>query len=355
MELFSLYLSNLWQLINLISIYLLFGLLFAGVLKQIIPENFIKKQLGTNKSSSIIKAALFGIPLPLCSCSVIPFATALQKSGASRSSLQTFLISTPITGADSIIATWGTFGGIFTVYRVISSIVISMIAGFLTLIFVKEQRVLFTSKKPENYSLLLLDINEKKSIVNKEHFLKRVYNYAFKTLYKDIVKPLFIGVLFAALITTFLPSHLPSFLQNSPALSYLAMLFISLPIYVCATASIPLGISFVLLGFSPGAALVFLTAGPASNMITMLVVKKLLGLKSLGIYLGSLIIGSVLFGALLDIFFQSEISDFVQDVYHEEHITLLHILSTITLLLIGFQLLTQKYFKNTKIQKSNCS
>lgn len=337
------FINNLWSFLNDFSIYLLFGLLFAWVIKQFIPEHFIKKQLGNKNINSILKSAILGIPLPLCSCSVLPFATALKKDGASKSAVQTFLIATPITGVDSILATWGTLGGVFTIYRVISSFVISIIAGFLTL-FLKDSEKKqtlqggfnFTTKKPDDFVLLV------KKTQTKPPFYKRVYTYAFETLLKDIAKPLLIGMVFAALISTFFENSLPSFIGESKLLSYILMLGISIPLYVCATASIPLGISFILAGFSPGAVFIFLTAGPASNIVTILVIKKLLGLKALTIYISSILLGSLFFAYLMDFYFQNEIINFTKQMNTTEHIGWLNILSTIILLALCFKVLIKK-------------
>jgi len=126
---------NFWTLTNDMAIYILIGVLIAGALKQVIPEDFISKHLDSNSFGSVIKSSLFGIPLPLCSCSVIPFATSLKKEGASSGSVLSFLISTPITGADSILATYGFFGWIFTIYRVVTSLIIAVVAGVLQNLF----------------------------------------------------------------------------------------------------------------------------------------------------------------------------------------------------------------------------
>ncbi len=352
------YLDSLYTLLNAMSVYILFGLLVAGILKQIVPADFVRKNLGANRLSAIFKSALLGIPIPLCSCSVLPFATALKKDGASKSAVQTFLISTPITGVDSIFATYGAFGWIFTIFRVVSSIIISLIAGILTLIFDnKDDNKKFSVKKPQNFSLIKQANLSMKTEQNKtssccsdevslccenepkEPFLKRVYEYAFVTLLKDIAKPFLIGVFVAAFISTFLPNSLPDFLQNSLLLSYIVMVALSLPLYVCATASIPIGISFILAGFSPGAAFIFLTAGPASNAVTILMVKKLLGTKSLFIYLISIFIGSILFGYLFDILFQNDVINTVKSLAEHESRGGLELLSSIILLILSIKVL----------------
>ena len=131
MEKFELLANNFLLLLDAMSIYLLVGLLLAGILKQIIPDDFISKHLGKSSIGSVIKATIFGIPLPICSCSVIPLAQSLRKEGASKGAVQSFLISTPITGVDSILATFSFFGLIFTLFRVLSSIIIAIIVGLI--------------------------------------------------------------------------------------------------------------------------------------------------------------------------------------------------------------------------------
>ncbi len=333
------YLNSLYTLLNAMSVYILFGLLVAGILKQIVPADFVRKNLGKNKLSAIFKSALLGIPIPLCSCSVLPFATALKKDGASKSAVQTFLIATPITGVDSIFATYGAFGWIFTIFRLLSSIVISLIAGVLTLVFDgdKNLHVGFSVQKPQDFSLIKkqtpLHVKEQRA------FFKRVYEYAFVTLLKDIAKPFLVGIIVAAFISTFLPNSLPTFLENSLFFSYLVMIALSLPIYVCATASIPIGISLILAGFSPGAAFIFLTAGPASNAVTILMVKKLLGVKSLFIYLISIFTGSIIFAYLFDVLFQNDVVNVVRSLAHNESSSGIELLCSIILLILSFKIL----------------
>ncbi len=141
MEYISIFLDSLMSLSNAMAPYILFGLLFAGVLHEVVPESLVTKHLGKESISSVLKATLFGVPLPVCSCGVIPLATSIKKSGASRGATLSFLISTPITGVDSILATYGMFGWIFTFYRVFTSMVIAVIAGILTNIFDKEEEI----------------------------------------------------------------------------------------------------------------------------------------------------------------------------------------------------------------------
>ena len=320
-ELILEFLANFWLLLNSIAFFILIGVLIAGVFKLLIPDSFIKKHLGQHNFMANIKAAIIGIPLPLCSCSVIPFVTALKKSGASNSAIQTFLIATPITGADSIMATYGVFGWLFTLYRVISSVIIALCAGILTLIFVKQpdesipapaknipafsMPVQSVIGKPLTINVVKAEEQNKNQLVDK---VQKVVGYAFDDIYKDIARSLMIGIFIGALIVTFMPENLVQYLSANQLLNYVLILAISLPLYVCATASIPLGLSLLSAGFSPGAAFIFLTAGPASNAITMSVVLKTLGKTSLIIYLASVLVGSLLFGYGFDYLFSEGLS-----------------------------------------------
>lgn len=325
-QLFLEFLNNFWVLLNSIAFFILLGVLVAGVFKLLLPDAFIKKHLGQHNIMSSLKAAVLGIPLPLCSCSVIPFVSALKKSGASKSSILTFLISTPITGIDSIMATYGVFGWVFTLYRIISSVVISLVAGLLSLLLLKEDKADDAEKNQHSYQInknnamklkpqshlhypvagklqnITIKVVDKN---NKLNFLQQVLSYAFDDIYKDIARSLMVGVFIGALIVTFIPENLADYISSNPLLNYALVLLVSMPLYICATSSIPLGLSLLSAGFSPGASFIFLTAGPATNTITMSIVLKTLGKGSLIIYLSSVIIGSILFGYFFDYFFST--------------------------------------------------
>ena len=316
------FIQALIDLSNAMAIYILFGLLIAGILHELIPEEFIKKHLGKNSLGSVIKATLFGIPIPVCSCGVIPLATALQKSGASKGAVLSFLISTPITGIDSILATFGMFGWLFTIYRIITSIMLAMIAGILVN-FEKEKKeirhwtldiekvsknlksntpnITFQAANPQNISCSDgCGCEEKKRKFSFTNALK----YGFITLLGDIAKPLFWGLIIGAAITVAIPENLSSYLSENVWLSYLLAVAIAVPMYVCATASLPIAAALILNGVSAGAAFVFLSAGPATNTVTIGVVKKMLGSKAVAIYLGVIALGSVIFGLGLDWLFK---------------------------------------------------
>jgi len=355
------FLNNFWVLLNSIAFFILIGVIIAGIFKLLLPDAFIKKHLGQHNFMANIKAAVLGIPLPLCSCSVIPFVSALKKSGASRSAIQTFLISTPITGADSILATYAVFGWLFTLYRIVSSVIISLLAGLLTLFLVKEEEDTIEPEKPANITQFKkaahiigkpLNIKVVKA-EDKHNIFQQVIIYAFDDIYKDIARSLMIGLLLGALIVTFMPENLADLISANPLLNYVLVLLVSVPLYVCATASIPLGLSLLTAGFSPGAAFIFLTAGPATNTITISVVLKTLGKTSLIIYLLSVIIGSLLFGFLFDAFFPNSMENiFIVDA-QEETLGFVSQVSSVILLYLSAKYI---FNKNSNIVKSGgCS
>ncbi len=281
---------QLWDLTNAMAPYILFGLLFAGVLHELVPGTIVTKHLGKNSIGSVVKATLFGIPLPVCSCGVIPLAASIQKSGANKGSVLSFLISTPITGVDSIAATYGMFGWIFTLYRVITSIFIAIIAGVFTNLLNKEEpkKSKFSFAKPSALGTAANSNNftfAKKVEAKKRFSFIKALRYGFITLLGDIAKPLFWGLVLGALITMLIPEDLSKILAANGWLSYLIVITVAVPMYVCATASLPIAAAFILSGVSAGAAFVFLSAGPATNTVTIGVVKKSLGEKALFVYL----------------------------------------------------------------------
>jgi len=345
MDIIIKFLEALLELSNAMAPYILFGLFFAGILHEIVPDTLVTKHLGKDNISSVIKSTLFGVPLPVCSCGVIPLATSIKKSGASKGATLSFLISTPITGVDSILATYGIFGWIFTLYRAITSMIIAMVAGILTNIFdkdIEEVKPKFSAvssgvgfgAKPNSFGLTpntkgasCCDIAPTK----KGFSITKALRYSFITLLGDIAKPLFWGLILGALITIAIPQNLSDILIEYSWLSYLIVIVIAVPMYVCATASLPIAAGLMLSGVSAGAAFVFLSAGPATNTVTIGVVKKMLGNRSLYIYLGSIIIGSILFGLGLDYIFTSSSIDPKSLLHIHEEYGLISIVSSVIL------------------------
>lgn len=371
-------LDNFWMLLTSIAIYILLGVLLAGVFKYFLPESFIKRHMGGEGFIANIKAAIIGIPLPLCSCSIIPFISALKKSGASKSAIQTFLISTPITGVDSMLATYGVMGWLFTAYRTLASVVISLFAGFLSLIFIKEESTANKTLKINQYNVVSTDLSgiNKMAInssccplqsvektvssccaapINKNSSWMDVYKgivtYAFDDIFKDIAKSLLIGIVLGAVIMTFMPENLSSYLSNSLVLNYVLILLIAMPLYVCATSSVPMGLALLAGGFTPGAVFIFLTAGPATNVITMSVIIKTLGKTSLAVYLFSILAGSLIFAFILDYYFSDILTDIMAIAHDHENIGFIEQISAVILLYLSFKYI---FKKNATIFSSSC-
>jgi len=270
--------------------YLILGFVFAGVLRAFFKDAFITKYLGKRSLKSIGLASLFGIPLPLCSCGVVPTGLSLKKQGASTSSTLAFLTSTPQTGVDSIIVTYGFLGLPFTIYKVITSLIMGIFSGAI-------------------FNLLSNPDDEKTEInahiVDEIKGFKAFLHYSFIEMVVTIRKWLLIGLLIAAGISVFVPVELLSDLGllDNHFLNYMLILFIATPMYICSTASVPIAITLVGKGFSLGSAIVFLIAGPATNAATITVLWKSLGRKATLVYLINILVSTVVFAYFFDVNF----------------------------------------------------
>lgn len=285
-----------WHLLLEMAPYLLFGFLMAGILHVLIPQEKVAKHLAKNDMKAVIKASLFGVPLPLCSCGVIPVAAHLKKQGANKGPLLSFLVSTPTTGVDSILATYSLLGILFAIIRPIAALFSGLLAGFLSNRSIRNEADSQTN--PGNTAAVSADSAiEKKSIVGKS---SDAFRYAFFELIEDIGKWIIIGIVVGGLIGALVPANLIEKYLGNPWLAYPLMLVIGIPMYVCATGSIPIVAPLILNGMTPGAGLVFLFAGPATNTATLSFVGGEMGKKSLFAYLGSIAVGSILFGLLID-------------------------------------------------------
>jgi len=347
MDLAILIANNFLLLLDAMAIYILIGLFIAGVLKQIIPDDFVIKHLGCGSISSVIKATLLGIPLPLCSCSVIPFAQSLRKEGASKGAVQSFLISAPITGVDSILATFSFFGLLFTIFRIATSVIIGIIVGIIQNFVEKNENIV-----NENIPISSCGCGTPCSTKIKKSFsIKEVFVYAYVTLFKDMVKPLFIGLLFGALFTALAPKEYTSLLFENEILTYFVVILFSMPLYVCATASLPIAAALMIEGMSAGAAFIFLTAGPATSAVTMSVIYKTLGKTSLIIYLSTIAVLSLIFGFTFDMFFSNvNILNFNIDA---EKTTILSQISSLIMLFLLTYYLFEPWFNKKKVNTFN--
>ena len=267
MEVVKTYGVELVRLVNEMSPYLLLGFLFAGILRVVFPRRIITRYMGQRNFGSVLNASLLGVPMPLCSCGVLPTGIGFYKNGASRGSTISFLISTPQTGVDSIFATYSLLGLPLAMIRPVVALVTGVFGGLMGNLADRNGKV----EKHE------MEAGEEEY----ERSVKELFRYGFVELLQDISKWLIIGMLVAAFLSVLIPDD---FFTRNISSEYLAMglmLLASVPLYICATGSIPIAAVLLMKGLSPGAALVLLMAGPATNIATMAVIGNAMGKRSL--------------------------------------------------------------------------
>lgn len=280
------YLLSLLNVVCEMAPYLLLGFLIAGILHVFVPQGFYRKYLSKDNKLAVLWAALLGIPLPLCSCGVIPTAIGLRNEKASKGAVASFLIATPQTGIDSILATFSLMGLGFAVVRPVAALVTGVCGGWLVNRLVPEDDVTVTSGPSCG--------------VETGSRLWRVLRYAYFQMMQDIGGRLLIGLLVAALIQVAVPDAFFLHFGKWPLLQMLVILVVAVPMYICSTGSIPVAAALIAKGLSPGAGLVMLMAGPAVNLASILVVRKALGRRFTWIYLLVIVCFAILFGFLVN-------------------------------------------------------
>lgn len=359
MQTITLFIDNFILLTLDASPWLLLGLLIAGLMKFWLPNKVLSKHLGQGKKA-IIKAAFIGAPLPLCSCGVIPVATQLNRSGASKEATAAFLVATPETGIDSITVSYAMLGPIFAIYRPIAAISSAIFTGFLVATErstkkVKSEHSTNSDEPASCCSKKEEIIKEAKSCCAKtqpEQSLSPIkkiltgIQYAATRLIDDLIIWLLIGLIFATCIKTFIPtSILIEYGSGLPAM--LMMILISIPMYICATASTPIAAGLLLAGISPGTALVFMMAGPATNISTLGVIKNELGKSTLIRYLSGVAISAISFGLLLDFIVSYWAIDIGQHMQHSHALVpeIVAISSSLLLLFLAIKPLRELFIK----------
>ncbi|UZJ42788.1 SO_0444 family Cu/Zn efflux transporter [Prosthecochloris sp. SCSIO W1101] len=305
--------------------YVLLGFFVAGLFKAFLPHDFITKHLGGKGASSIVKASALGVPVPLCSCGVLPAAAGLKEQGAGKGAVTSFLISTPETGVDSIAVTYALLDPLMTVIRPVVSFFTAVAAGMAVLytdrngIDAEPAVVSAASGSSCSNSCCCEQKNEKKQSFTAK--LRGGMTFAFGELLQDIGKWFLVGIVLAGMISVFLSPEIVSMYFGNEYLSMLLMLAIAIPLYVCATASTPIAAAFALKGISPGAALVFLLAGPATNIASLTVVSRILGKKAVIVYLAVIIVMSFAAGMVVNNLYGLlglDIADWIQSASHED-------------------------------------
>ncbi len=281
---------DFWHTSLDMSPFLLFGFLVAGLLSILVSRQVVETHLGGRGPWPLLKAAAFGVPLPLCSCGVIPVSMSLHKHGASKGSTISFLLSTPQTGADSILVTLSLLGPLFAVYRPFAALLTGILGGTFVNLNTKREEPLEPCQE-ECCS------EEKRSMGSR---LASGLKYGFVTLPRDIGKALLVGLLIAAVISAFVPENFFSEYIGTGIGAMLLMMVLGIPVYVCATASIPVAAAMIMKGLAPGAALVFLMTGPATNAASFVTIWKTLGKKTAVIYILTVAICALVFGFIIN-------------------------------------------------------
>ena len=340
--------------------YLLLGFALAGILSVAVKPESVQRHLSGQGIWPVLKATLIGIPLPLCSCGVIPLAASLSRHGASRGATTAFLISTPQTGVDSIAVTYSLLGPLVAILRPLAALVTGVIGGYSVQVFAdaSEKPLVAEADTPPVQPDPAAGCTAGccKSGVQTAWPL-RMLRYALVTLPRDIGGAVLGGLVLAGLIAAVVPDDFFAQYLSNRWLAMIIMLLIGMPLYVCATGSVPIAAALVAKGISPGAAFVFLVAGPATNAAAMATLWRVLGKRSVLIYLVAVAAGALTFGFLLDQFF-SGVSAHIP-LHHVHHMTVIpiwkSIAAAILLLVLGSSVLTRLPWRNRSLNKKEAA
>lgn len=300
-----------WNVLREAAPFVLLGFFMAGCIKALLPDSWMQRHLAGRGPMSVVKAALIGVPLPLCSCGVLPAALGLRRKGAGPGATAAFMISTPETGVDSLAVTYAMIDPLMTALRPVAAFFTAAVAGIAAnllparLVPAPAQAPVAVSGGGCGCSCgggcassaggVQEQAGDRPRLGAR---LREGLADAFGEMLADVGGWLLIGVLVAGAISTFLPPGLFTHVPGGELGSMLAMLLIGVPLYVCASSSTPIAASLLLKGLSPGAALVFLLSGPATNATTLTVMARSFGVALTGVYLAAIVACSLAFGFL---------------------------------------------------------
>ena len=281
-------LISFFEVFAAMSPWLVAGFFAAGVIAVWIPRSWVNRVMGGSSGfSGILRAVLVGVPLPICSCGVLPIATGLRRNGAGKGATAAFLISTPQTGIDSILATYALMGPVFAIARPLAAALTGIVGG-----------VVVSAVGGDDASASAVEESAPTS-----HVLKMILWQAYRRLLGSVVRPLAIGLAVSALVTVLVPDgFFAEAFGGRDLIAMPVMAIVGFPMYVCSTASIPIAASLILKGVSPGAAFVFLMVGPAMNAMSVTTVATLIGRKAAAAYVVTIIAGAILCGCAVNFF-----------------------------------------------------
>lgn len=308
-----------WAVLAAMAPYLLLGFLVAGVLSVFVSPAWVERHLGGRGATQVLKASLLGVPLPLCSCGVIPVGASLRRHGASKGATTAFLLSTPQTGVDSIAVTYALLGPFLALMRPLVALVTGVVGGVLVDVVDREGAPGGGAAGARRHGSggdvagsgcddgQCADDDgcgetcECEAGAAPGGRLARALHYGFVTLPRDIGKALLVGIGLSGLLTALVPPDALGGLLGGGVLPILAAMAVGVPLYVCATASVPIAVGLIQIGLTPGAAIAFLISGPATNGAALATLWRVLGRRSALVYLGTVAAAAVGFGLLVDV------------------------------------------------------
>lgn len=296
-----------WNVLMMMAPWLIIGFLLAGIVGVLMPREWAENAMGKAKGwKGVLNAVLIGVPLPICSCGVLPLTQALRKSGASKGAAAGFLISTPQTGIDSILATYSLLGPFFAIMRPIAAFLTGIVGGGIVNLMTKNDVEVLTqsnggTEKKGHCCCCCCHGKEAHKEEKKPNFIVASLKKSWE-LFREVVKPLFVGLIIAAVVTAFVPENFfATTFGGNDYLAMPAMILIGFPMYVCSTASIPIAASMIAKGLTPGAAFVFLMVGPAINAASLTTVAQMIGKKAAVAYALVISLGAILMGCVVNL------------------------------------------------------
>lgn len=333
-----------WNLINLSSSWLLLGFALAAFINGFLKLELIQKYFSKPGLKSVFLSSIFGIPLPLCSCSVIPFATMLRSKGASKGAVSSFLVSTPEIGVDSFMLSYGLLGSFVSFVRLIVAFFTAMITGFFVDMFDDNKAFKEIDTQHEHSCCKAEDSREQiseKGCCDNGSSLFGGMLATFNKLFRELSSTLLFGFFISALLMLILPENFFRDFGFNGFWGLIVMLIASLPMYVCAASSTPLAAVLLAKGVSVGGVLIFLFAGPVTNIITLSIIRKLLGTRVLVIFLFSVVTSSLFFAMGVDFLIESKIFElnlnFTETHLHSHQASLFDNIMSIILIILMFQ------------------
>jgi uncharacterized protein len=287
LELIGEMLRHAWAVLGEMAPWVLGGFLVAGVLSLWLNARVVREHFGGGRFGAILKAVALGVPLPVCSCGVIPLGASLRKHGAGKGPTSAFLMSTPQTGVDSIAVTYGMLGGLFAIFRPLAALVSGVLCGFAV--------EALDGDSPSTAALADPEIEPET-----RPWWARVLHNGFIVLPRSVGGALVVGALVSAAVMTLVPENYIAEKISSPLLQMVLTLAFGIPVYICSTAAVPFALGLLAAGLSPGAAMAFLIGGPGVSASTLLAVWRLMGLRTMVVYVSVLAACAIGFGLLMD-------------------------------------------------------